>query len=143
MNKQRNNRKPSLVSEARVALLARRAARQGQEVATEVSMNVSGEESLQSDCNSIFEHESFVEQERYVQNQSIDSIIVQNVAHECFDATQLVTDSIAAKESLLEAIGLSLGILAGTFHASTEDIRKAYHKAFADGYNSVASYIRA
>ena len=56
--------KPSLVSEARVALLARRAARQGQEVATEVSMNVSGEESLQSDCTSIFYHRSFLDSRR-------------------------------------------------------------------------------
>jgi len=135
--------KHSLVSEATAALLARRAARLGKSKVTkyqlklqappqEESMNLSGittiapDESFQSDLASILEDDSLDEQERYLQNQSIDSITLQNVASECVNTTQLLTNSVDPMKVLVEAI-LSLGVLADTF---------------AEGCNFIASEIQ-
>ena len=78
---------------------------------------------VQSDFTKIFENDLLDEQQRHLQDQSMNAI-VQNVEHDWFNAKQLITKSVTSNQALIGVFESSLGVLADKV---------------AEGYDLVAS----
>ena len=66
---------------------------------------------VQSDFTKIFENDLLDEQQRHLQDQSMNAI-VQNVEHDWFNAKQLITKSVTSNQALIGVFESSLGVLA-------------------------------